>query len=250
MKLIKKQLLGINITLNSREDILQTIRDYLLGKTKSSPFIIVTPNPEQIVYAQQDIDFLKLLNRSDVALPDGVGLVWAMKVLKSVSIQRISGVDFMQELVRMANKNSWTIGLVGGWNGVGKKTLAVLQTSYVNIHGWALEPEEMDEEKLAKHIVDSNTKIVFVGLGAPKQEQYIESIKYQVSSIKYHNEVIFMAVGGSFDMIAGGVKRAPLWMQRLGIEWLYRLFHEPWRWKRQLALLQFFFLVIRTVMTR
>ena len=108
----------------------------------------------------------------------------------------------------------------------------------------------MDEKKLAQHIADSNTKVVFVGLGAPKQEQYIESIKYQVSRIKYHNRIVFMAVGGSLDMIAGKLKRAPDWIQRIGLEWLYRFFQEPRRGKRQLALLRFFFIVMRTIVTR
>ncbi len=241
---MKKQLLGVNITINSKQDILSEIEAYLQGKTKSSPFVVVTPNPEQLVYAQHDEEFLKLLNRADVTLPDGIGVVWAMKFLKTVTIQRISGVDFMQELVRMANKNSWTIGLVGGWNGVGKKALTVLQSSYQNLRGWALEPEEMDEKKLAQHIADSNTKVVFVGLGAPKQEQYIDVLK------NHCRRVVFMAVGGSLDMIAGKLKRAPDWIQRIGLEWLYRFFQEPRRGKRQLALLRFFFIVMRTIVTR
>ncbi len=151
----------------------------------------------------------------------------------------------MSDLVRMANKNNWEIGLVGGQNGVAKKALVQLQSSYVNLKGWVLEPEETSVEKLAQHIVDSNTKIVFVGLGAPKQEQYIESIKYQASSLKYPNAVVFMAVGGSFDMIARVTPRAPDWIGKIGFEWLYRLFQEPWRWKRQLALFNFLFLVFK-----
>lgn len=247
---MKKQLLGVNITVDNKEIILQEIQDYLHGQSKKSPFVIFTPNPEQLVYARENEEFLKLLNRADVALPDGIGLVWAFHFLKLIPhnaspITRISGIDFMSDLIRLANKNNWEIGLVGGWNGVGKKALAVLQTSYANLRGWALEPEETDEEKLTKHIADSNTKIVFVGLGAPKQEQYIESIKYQVSSIKLHNRVVFMAVGGSFEMIAGIIPRAPRWIQTIGLEWLYRLFQEPWRWKRQIALLRFLSLVIR-----
>ncbi len=232
---MKKQLFGVNITIDSKNDILSEVENYLLGKSKKSPFVIVTPNPEQVMLAQHDKEFLKLLNKADVALPDGVGLVWAMKGI----VSRIPGVDFMSDLVRMANKNSWEIGLVGGWNGVGKKALAELQTSYANLKGWAMEPEKTSVEKLAKQIIDSNTKIVFVGLGAPKQEEYIDVLKKQCK------QVVFMSVGGAFDMIAGGVKRAPLWMQKLGLEWLYRLFQEPWRWKRQVAIIEFLFLVIK-----
>lgn len=236
---MKKQLFGVNITVDNKESILQTICDYLQGKTKSSPFVIVTPNPEQLVYAQKDEEFLKLLNRADIALPDGIGVVWAMKVVKNIVLTRITGIDFMSDLVRMANKNNWEIGLVGGRNGVEKKALAVLQSSYANLHGWALEPEEMDEKKLARHIVGSNTKIVFVGLGAPKQEQYIDVIK------KHCGRVVLMAVGGSFDMIAGVTPRVSVWIQKIGLEWLLRLIKEPWRWRRQIVLISFLSLVFK-----
>ena len=236
---MKKQLLGVNITIDSKDYILRTIHEYLQGKTKQSPFVVVTPNPEQIVYAQKDEEFLKLLNRADIAIPDGVGLVWAMNYLKAVSVERIPGIDFMQELIRLASKNNWEIGLVGGLHGAGKNALAVLRSSYANLHGWAQEPEETDEKKLADHIAGSGTKIVFVGLGAPKQEQYIDAVK------KHAGRVVFMAVGGSFDMIAGALKRSPVWMQRIGLEWLYRLVREPWRWKRQLAIFNFLFLVFQ-----
>lgn len=241
---MKKQLLGVNITIDTKEDILLGITTYLQGKSTSSPLIIVTPNPEQVVLAQTDEEFLKILNRADIALPDGVGIVWAMKALKSVSIKRISGIDCMMDLVRLANKNRWTIGLVGGQNTVGKKTLDVLQSSYQNLKGWAIEPEQTDEKKLAKHITDSNTRIVFVGLGAPKQEEYIDAVKKQCKG------VVFMAVGGSFDVIAGVVPRAPLWMQTIGLEWLYRLGKQPWRWRRQLALIRFFMIIIQSILTR
>ena len=247
---MKKQLLGVNITIDNKETILSEVNNYLLGKLKKSPFVIVTPNPEQVMLAQKDKEFLKLLNKADVALPDGIGIVWALRFLnqeprtKNQEPSRISGIDFMSDLVRMANKNNWTIGLVGGWNGVGEKALAELQKSYANLHGWAITPEETDEKKLAQHIADSNTKIVFVGLGAPKQEQYIDVLK------KHSGRVVFMAVGGAFDMIAGVTLRAPDWIQKIGLEWLYRLFRQPWRWRRQMALIQFFQLIVSSKMQK
>jgi N-acetylglucosaminyldiphosphoundecaprenol N-acetyl-beta-D-mannosaminyltransferase len=236
---MKKQLLGVNITVDSKDSILQNIEGYLQGKSKSSPFVVVTPNPEQIVYAQQDEEFLKLLNRADVALPDGIGLVWAMKYVKKLVVRRISGVDFMSDCIRLANKHNYPIGLIGGWNGVAKKTLSELQNSYTNLTGWAMTPEEMSVGKIGQHINDSNTQLVFVGLGAPKQERYIDILKKQCK------HVVFMAVGGSFDMIAGVIPRAPIWVQKIGLEWLYRLGKEPWRLKRQMALVRFLFLVFR-----
>ena len=110
---MKKQLLGVNITIDNKETILSEVNNYLLGKLKKTPFIIVTPNPEQLVLAQKDKEFLKLLNKADVALPDGIGIVWALRFLnqeprtKNQEPSRISGIDFMSDLVRMANKNNW-----------------------------------------------------------------------------------------------------------------------------------------------
>ncbi|MFH0749819.1 MAG: WecB/TagA/CpsF family glycosyltransferase [Candidatus Gottesmanbacteria bacterium] len=254
MKLTKKQLLGVNITVNTKKETLSVIEEYIHGGSeavKKSPFVIATPNPEQLIAGMKDESFRLVLNRADVALPDGVGVVFGLKVLRGVLLNRISGIDFMSDLVRMANKNNYSIGLVGGKNGTGKKALAELKSSYVNLSGWAIEPEEMNEKKLAKHIADSNTKIVFVGLGAPKQEYFIDVLKKEIIRLQPSAfRLILMSVGGSFDMIAGRVPRAPLWMQKGGLEWIYRLFHEPWRWKRQLALIRFFFIIIWTVITR
>jgi N-acetylglucosaminyldiphosphoundecaprenol N-acetyl-beta-D-mannosaminyltransferase len=236
---MKKQLLGVNITVDGKELILQEIQNYFQKKEKASSYVIVTPNPEQLVLARKDEAFLKLLNRADVAIPDGIGLVWAMQFLKNVHTVRISGIDFLSDLVRLANKNAYPIGLIGGWNGVAEKALEELKISYANLSGWAKEPEELSVEKMAQHIMDSGTKIIFVGLGAPKQEQYIDSIK------KHCTHVVFMAVGGSFDMIAGAIPRAPQWMQDTGLEWFYRLVREPWRLGRQMALFQFILLVLK-----
>ncbi len=230
---MKKPLLGVSITIDSKEDILHTIEQYLLEKSSKTPFIIVTPNPEQIMLSRQQSTFLTILNHANIAIPDGAGLVWAMRFVNGVTVHRISGVDFVSDFVHLAHKHHMTIGCIGGRNGVAKKALAVLRSSYEELSGWAMEPEDMSIEKMATHIENSNTKIVFVGLGAPKQEQYIESLR------KKCHHVVLMSVGGSFDIISGNVPRAPGWIQDMGLEWLYRLIREPWRLKRQTRLIAF-----------
>lgn len=256
MKLIKKQLLGVNITCNTKADILSVIEEYIhegSGSIKKSPLAIATPNPEQLVLGTKDESFRLVLNRADVALPDGVGVVFAMNALRGVSITRISGIDFLSDLVRLANKTHTTIGFIGGRNDVANKALLSLQSAYVELHGWSEQPKEFDTvsdiqtfqmDKIVRRIIDSQTKMVFVGLGAPKQEVFIDALKKQL--IKEHaGPIVLMSVGGSFDMIAGSIPRAPAWMQSIGFEWLYRLVGEPWRWKRQTAILRFLFLVFK-----
>ena len=255
---MKKQLLGVNITVSSKQEILDGITEYIyqgIGATKKTPFVIVTPNPEQVVEASQNKEFQLVLNRADIAIPDGVGIVFGMKLIRGVKLARISGIDFMSDLVRMANKNHDTIGFVGGQNEVAHKALIALQSSYIELHGWSEQPKEINVQypmtnvqypmqNIVKRIIDLNTKFVFVGLGAPKQEYIIDALKKQL--MKAHaGPVVLMAVGGSFDMIAGSTPRASERTQRMGLEWLHRLFREPWRWKRQMALIRFVFLVFR-----
>lgn len=256
MKLTKKQLLGVNITQNSKEEILSVIAEYVhegSGAMKKTPLVIVTPNPEQLVEASNNTPFQLLLNRADIAIPDGVGIVFGMKFIRGVNLARFAGIDCMSDLIRMANKQHDTIGFVGGQHEVAHKALITLQSSYIELHGWSEQPKSFahvdeitssDMNKIVRRIIESQTRFVFVGLGAPKQEAFIDVLKKHL--VKAHaGPVVLMAVGGSFDMIAGMTSRASERIQRMGLEWLHRLLHEPWRWKRQQALIRFVFLVFR-----
>lgn len=256
MKLVKKQLLGVGITQNAKEEILEVIAEYVHEgevTTKKTPLVIATPNPEQLVEASKNIPFQLVLNRADIAIPDGVGVVFGMKLIRGVKLIRISGIDFLSDLVRMANKNHDTIGFVGGKNDVAHKALIALQSSYIELHGWSEQPKEFkqleevpasDMNKIVRRIIDSQTRFVFVGLGAPKQEFFIDVLKKQLSK-EHAGPVVLMSVGGSFDMIAGSIPRAPDVIRRIGLEWLYRLWKEPWRFGRQTRLFEFLFLVLK-----
>ena len=253
---MKKQLLGVNITVSSKQEILEGIAQYVhqgSGAIKKTPLVIVTPNPEQLVEASKNKPFQLLLNRADIAIPDGVGIVFGMKLIRGVPLTRIAGIDFMSDLIRMANKQHDTIGFVGGQNDVAHKALIALQSSYIELHGWSEQPKDFehveeittsDMSKIVRRIIDSQTRFVFVGLGAPKQEAFIDALKKYL--VKAHaGPVVLMAVGGSFDMIAGITPRASERTRRIGLEWFHRLVREPWRWKRQMALIRFLFLVFR-----
>ncbi len=258
MSLNKTKILGIGVTTDSKKIILEYIQKYLIqtGKNPLKPCILATPNPEQLVLAQRDPRFAEILNRADVALPDGIGLAMA------AGIPRYPGVECMEDLVCLAAARGYRIGLIGGRSGLAVKTLECLQTKYPGLKGWAEDGPEIEIRNqgirirnqggddayfrtIVDKIVKTQTKIVFVGLGAPKQEYVIARLarQFQISNFKF--QIVMMSVGGSFDFIAGRLKRAPLLIRSIGFEWLWRLAAEPWRWRRQLALIEFTLLVLK-----
>ncbi len=224
MRLNAVKILKIKFTNNSRKEILEEIQKYLdsRGKKPQKSIKIFTPNTEQLVFATKNADFAQILNRADITIPDSVGVVWAGHVLtKNGPDIAIPGVEFMEDLARLAANRHVSIGLIGGKGKVADETFECLHKKYQG-----LERSE-------------NPRIIFVALGAPKQEQYIED------AAKKTNGVVYMAVGGSFDIISGRLPRAPIFMRKLGLEWFWRLILEPRRIFRQFALVEFVWMVIR-----
>lgn len=274
ISLKRQKILGIAITENSREEILEEVKKYLqLSKypiVKSSNKIqesltIVTPNPEQIVCAQKDKHFAGILNQADIALPDGIGITWASRLLSPNPIQhRIPGVEFMEELVSLCAEKGYRVGLIGGRVGVAVRALECLRKKYNKLVGWGKDGPEtrivnchlhIDNWKekteiyfadLGRKINENNTRVVFIGLGAPKQEYLIEQLSKQLTINNYQLSTILMSVGGSFDIITGKIPRAPTVLRTLGLEWLWRLLRQPWRLRRQLTLIRFATLVLQS----
>jgi len=254
MKLSKKTLLGVGITTSPQSEILGFVDEFLScvsKQGKETSCIVVTPNPEQIVLAQKKETFKTILNSADIALPDGAGVVWALKRIYGMPLMRITGVDFMEELCEYASTHHIPMAFIGSRGGVAEKAFSRLQEKYHGLIGFGQDGPEMDlnlssdiEKKYRKEVSEkirkNNCRIVFVGLGAPKQEFFIDAIRHMIPN------TIFMSVGGSFDVFAGKIRRAPKSVQHLGFEWLWRLIQEPWRIVRQKALLTFLFLVLRS----
>lgn len=237
--------LGVSITTSTRKQILSYCSSVFLKSTKQSstfPITIVTPNAEQIVLAQDNDMFRQILNASDVALPDGKPITWVLK--KEVSkMERIAGIDFMEELCKLAANHQADVFLFGGNDGVAARALSHLQKKYVGLMGIAKDGPTIQETDISESVIDElvhtirgrNIRVVFLGFGAPKQEYIIDALNKRVRGYP----VILMAVGGSFDFLSGTLVRAPLFFQKIGLEWLWRLTQEPWRWKRQLSLFKF-----------
>lgn len=238
MGLKSQKILGIKISISRKNEILEYLKKSLskTGKTTPKTLVITTPNPEQLVYAKANPWFAKILNQADVALPDGMGVALAL------GIPRIAGIEFMEDLVKLAVKRGVPIALIGGRGKIAVEAFECLSRQNPGLKGWAVDPDLSSLADLAGKIRTTGTRLVFVGLGAPKQELFIHELVAH-----YPLPGICMSVGGSFDILAGRLKRAPLVIRLMGFEWAWRLFQEPWRWRRQLALWKFIWLHVTKV---
>ena len=203
---------------------------------------IITLNAEILYRAQSDARLMEIINKADLVTPDGSGTVWGVKQLTGREVERVTGIDLMTELCRQSGQCGWKVFLLGGKPGIADEAGRRLEdrdnTQVVGMLNGYFQPE--DETSIVERINDSGADILFVALGAPKQEFWIDRYRdlLQVP--------VAIGVGGSFDVISGQVERAPAVFQKMGLEWLWRLLKEPWRWKRMLALPKFMLLVKRT----
>ncbi|MFZ1721848.1 MAG: WecB/TagA/CpsF family glycosyltransferase [Microgenomates group bacterium] len=243
------------LKLYSREhaQLLTTLRDSLI---KTSPVqIVFTPNAEQIVQASRDEQFAKILSSADFLLAES-GPALAQRFLHRLDnsqpiATKFAGIDVVQELIQMGNDLNFPILIIGGKNypqESGVVSLQLAPTTQKNSLHWlsgydnVSSPTEQEEQMVKNTIQKLQPKIIFVAFGAPWQEQWIVEHRALLSE---QDVRIAMAVGGSFDVLLGKLQRAPQWMRSLYLEWLYRLIQEPWRWKRQLRLLEFGLLILK-----
>lgn len=233
---MKKNVLGVRIDDINMEKALQTVEQWVWNPGKH---FIVTPNPEILVAAQDDIEFKEILNKADLAIPDGAGLIWSGKIKNT-----LPGTDLMIQLVKLCSEKAFTIALLGGGEGVAEKTKDCLERQYQNISivfasdGGRIN--SLGEQSDGRAIKIPPVDILFVAFGHIKQEKWI------AKNIKNTPAKVIMAVGGAFDYISGKIPRAPHAIRSLGFEWLFRLIFQPWRIKRQLAIPKYLWLLTRS----
>jgi N-acetylglucosaminyldiphosphoundecaprenol N-acetyl-beta-D-mannosaminyltransferase len=233
-------ILGIPVHDVTTEETLALIDEFV---HKQTPHQICTVNPEFIMTAQRDAEFKRILNHSALNLPDGIGVVWAAKRLGKPLRERVAGSDLVDLIADRAQTTGWRIFLLGAAEGVAEQAAIILRERYPQTHivgVYAGSPRPEDEADITARIRLSEADVLLVAYGAPKQDKWI------ARNIEPTGTAVAIGIGGSLDFIAGTQKRAPQWMQRLGLEWLYRLVREPWRWRRQLALPKFAWAVLRS----
>lgn len=249
------QIWGISLFGGSMGQVLKIIEDWQReGKKKQW---IATVNPEFVMAAQKDQNFKEILQKTSLNVVDGVGLVWAKEVEKggfgkglkiAWEVLRgkhweslVPGVELMKKMVEMAAEKGYSVYFLGGWKDRAGKTARYFEEKHKELKiGWSKGEPEVKNEEVVRKINEFKPDFLFVAYGMKKQEEWIEK------HLDKLDVGVVMGVGRSFDYLSGELKRAPGWVRKMGMEWLYSLLMEPKRWKRQVELIRFAKKVIKS----
>ena len=232
---MRVNLAGIEIDQYSFEEVVERILNHTL--TDRTPEYVVTPNAHHIVMLQKDERFRQIYRQAFLVVPDGVSLLWAAQFLQTPLNGRVNGTDLFESLCAVADQKGLTVFLLGGRPGAAAAAAEVLYNRHpdLKIVGTYCPPYGFEKDKAELARINAAIKaaapdLLFVGLGAPKQEYWIFD-HYQQLGVP-----ISVGIGVSFELVGGMVQRAPKLMQKLGLEWLFRLLMEPQRlWQRYLV---------------
>ena len=203
---------------------------------------VCTVSPEFVMIAQDDPAFMQVLREADLCVADGIGLLFAARYLGKRLPQRVTGSDGVPLVAERAAQSGWTLFLLGAAPGVAERAGQILRSRYAGLRivgMYAGSPAPDDEDEIVARVNASGADILMVAYGAPRQDVWIARNRARL------NVHVALGVGGTFDFIAGEVPRAPRWMQRLALEWLFRLIIQPWRWRRMMRLPRFVWGVLR-----
>ncbi|MGE4588504.1 MAG: WecB/TagA/CpsF family glycosyltransferase [Acidaminococcaceae bacterium] len=204
--------------------------------------LVVTANAEIIMMGQSDAEYMEILNKAALVLPDGAGTVWAGRKLGYEVPERVAGYDLFLNLMAEAAQKDFKVFFFGAAPGVAEEAKQKCEALYPGIsivgcrNGYF---KDDDDHLIVAEINNSGANLLFVALGAPKQEKWLA--KYQ----QILKPTLLMGIGGSFDVLAGKMERAPRWMQDASLEWFFRLYKQPSRFKRMLVLPKFVIRVLR-----
>lgn len=248
----KVRVLGVKIDKITKDQIIEKIDHFLKFKKKC---FIITPNPEFLMTAQKDNKFKDILNKANLAAPDGIGLLWASSFLKSKSRflylsalfyglmliiypeccqkiipERISGTDLVLDIAKICEQKNRTLFLLGAKEGIARACALKLVKKYPNLRiagTFSGNPSKKNDSRIIEIINKAQPDVLLVAYGHPRQEKWINRNLNKLDSVK-----IAMGVGGAFDYISGKVKRAPKIFRMAGLEWFYRVIRQPWRLNR------------------
>lgn len=257
---MKIDILGVKIDRVSMDEIIQTVGYWVHSRGKH---YITTPNIEFIILARKDEIFRKILNNSNLAVPDSSRFGWILNVLRAknllnklvvwpffifptspplIRFEHATGIDLMERLIKEGCDWGVTMGFLGGGSGVAKKLKECLARKYPKLkitycsEGGVID-KEGNEMDVSKYVIP-DTDILFVAFGAPKQEKWI------AKNLKKYPVKVMIGVGGAFDYLSGKIPRAPWFLRNFGFEWLFRFIRQPWRIKRIWNLVKFVFGVL------
>ncbi|CAG9613554.1 N-acetylglucosaminyldiphosphoundecaprenol N-acetyl-beta-D-mannosaminyltransferase [Bacillus rhizoplanae] len=237
-------ILGVPFSTMTMEETIRYMMQQL-EKEQENTFQVVTANPEIVMCAKKDAKFHETLLQVDIITPDGIGVVKASGMLGTPLKERVAGFDLMSDLFKTLSqeKKSVSVFLLGAKPHVVEKAAQTLTERYTAISIVGTQDgyfKQEQEEEIIARIQEAQPDILLVALGFPRQENFIQQNKHRL------NTKVAVGVGGSFDVWAGEVKRAPKWIQAIHLEWFYRLCSNPTRWRRQLVLVEFLKEVVRS----
>ena len=225
-------ILGVQVDRISMLEALEKLEDFIRERR---PRFIATANAEMVMLAWKDAAFCRILNSADLVLPDGAGVVWAARRLGGGMPERVAGYDLTQQLLQRAAVDGYRVYWLGSSPGVAEEAVAKATIKWPGIVTVGIRNGYFatDDETVKTEIRQAKPDILLCALGVPKQEKWL------ADNLADLQVPVAIGVGGTFDVMAGKVRRAPVWMQQSSLEWLYRLIHQPSRFIRMLALPHF-----------
>ncbi len=230
---MKVKILGVNVDSVTMAQAIAQIENLIAARKNS---IVATANAEMLLMATHDDELKNILNSAELVVADGAGTVWAAHHLGYEMPERVAGFDLVQELMKISPTHDYKIFLFGAAPSIADKAKLKAEQLYPGIKIVGVRNgffTAADEPEIIAQIKKSSPDILLVALGVPKQEKFLAKYKSEL------NVPVSIGVGGTFDVMAGVVKRAPLWMQKLKLEWLFRAMLQPSRAGRLIALPKF-----------
>lgn len=234
---------GLEATLAQMTSWIEEAHARRPGEAPAALHHIVTLNPEIVMAAKRDPLLADVILRADLTTADGVGITWAAR-LHGRRLTRVTGIDLLEQSARLAAERGYQLFLLGAAPGVATEVAARLVERYPMLQppgAFSGSPAAGAEAGILERLNQIRPDMLFVAFGSPAQERWIAHMQGELGRAGVG---VAIGVGGSFDFISERAKRAPGWMRKVGLEWVYRLIREPWRWRRMLALPRFVLAVI------
>ncbi len=235
---MQTKILGVGIDKVTMAQAIDKIKSMI---HQGGPHLVVTANSEMVMLANHDPLLYQVIERADLVVADGIGVVWASRLLGNPLAQRVPGIELTDNLMAQASEEGWRVYILGAESGVAEVAANELVSRYPRLqvvgshHGFFTKDQE---DQVFDSIKAGHPDILLIALGIPKQE------KWAAAHVARLGVPVTIGVGGTINVLAGVDHRAPVWMQRCGLEWLYRLIKQPWRAGRMGALPQFALWVI------
>ncbi len=226
---------GINFDNVSMNYAVSKARGLISNPESKEAQLIVTLNALGMEAALKDKEFSQAVKSAAMILPDGAGLCVGLKILGSPVQERVAGIDFAEQICRLASVEGWPVYFAGAAGNTAIKCAEILRNKFpgLKVAGARDGYFDINDEKIPEEISKTGAKILLAAMGQPRQEKWI--YKHQ----EILGSMLCIGVGGAFDVMSGKLKRAPKWIQKIGFEWLYRQLQEPQRWRRNLGLITF-----------